>query len=174
MKKYIYLAIVSLGLLVMSCNGNDDQKTEIENPNPTPQDPNTPVTVASEWEPATIKINSLIPLPIPSIDYPHANGCTKDYLQIKTDNTAKFFRYAENSCEETVYNEAFVRSENNVTLNIMGYTISGVITTESSTTMKIESDIKQYEVLIETMFPQYATYLTALGGSKVELQLNKK
>ena len=157
-------------MLATSC-GSDDSKTDNINPE-NPNNPNQPVTVKSEWEPKTIKLVKVIPLQ--TIDYPHTSGCTKDYLQLMSDNTAKFYHYEEADCKITEYANAFQRSGNNVTINVLGYSIKGEIKTETETYMEIHSDISEYIPLIEAQFPQYEQYLSMLEGGTVQLALNKK
>lgn len=88
MKKYLYLTLISFGMMFYSC-GSDDTKN---NPNPIENpDENQPVEVVSEWEPSTIQLIKIIPLY--TLDYPHTANCTKDFLQLFSNNTAKFLRY---------------------------------------------------------------------------------
>lgn len=174
MKKLFYITFLSLGFLITSC-GSDDASTtkdpiKEENPNLQPD----PVTVTAEWEPTTIALQTLIPLPFGDLAYPHTENCTKDFLQLFSDNTAKYFRYEGEDCKVTEYANAFKRTDNKVTLNVMGYQISGDIKNETSTSMEIHSDIAQYEEIIKIMFPEYADYLTLLNGATVKLTLNKK
>jgi len=170
MKKYLFLSIIAFGLLFASCS-SDNSSNETEIPDNTP-DPNQPVTVKSEWEPAKIQLIKIVP--VYTVDYPHSAGCTKDYLQLLSNNTAKFFHYEEQDCKTTTYENAFQRNGNNVSLNITGYQISGTITTETDTNMVIESDISEYVPLIKAMFPEYEQYLSVLEGGTVKLSLNKK
>ncbi|WLD23852.1 hypothetical protein NU10_00185 [Flavobacterium dauae] len=159
MKKYLLLSIITLGFL-FSCGSSDDSKKEEVQ---TPQ---------GKWVPQQIQLIKIVP--VYTVAYPHTAGCTKDFLQLSTDNTAKFFHYEGSSCEETEYENAFQRSGNNVSLNIMSYQISGTITTETETNMVIESDISEYVPIIKAMFPEYEQYLSALEGGTVKLSLNKK
>ena len=130
------------------------------------------MTVKSEWEPSTIQLIKFVP--IYTGEYPHTENCTKDFLQLLSNNTAKFFRYENNDCAVTEYANAFQRSGNNVNLNIMGYQISGTITAETDTKMEISSDISQYTPLIKAMLPEFEQYLSMLEGGTVKLTLNKK
>lgn len=175
MKKFLITSFLCTVLFTLSCTSDDNSSTK---ENPIVSNPDTPgtdqVKVLAEWVPSTIKINSLIPISIPTMDYPHTEGCTKDYLQLKSDDTAKFFRYEGANCAVTEFDQAFVRKGNDVSLNVMGYTISGTIKTENSTTMVIESDITQYSEIIKVLYPEYSQYLALLTGAKVELQLDKK
>ena len=176
MKKLVLMALACSAFIVTSCGSDDNtpvtDKPIVENPGGGEEE----VKVTAEWEPATVKLNMVIPLPgVPtSMPYPHTQGCTKDYLQLKSNNTAKFFRYEGTDCKETIYDQAFVRNGNNVTLKVMEYTISGVVKSETATAMVIESDFSQYEALIGVLYPEYKDYLKLLAGSKVELQLTKK
>lgn len=171
MKKYFFLAVVTLGLVITSCNSNDDQKTNVENPIITPENPNAPVTVASEWEPATIQLIKIIP--ITTINYPHATDCTKDHLQIMSNNTAKFIRYTDADCKVTEYADAFTKNGNNVTVNVLGFNVSGTLE-ENSTQMIITSDVDAYIPIIKAQFPQYEQYLGMIEGGTVKLTLQKK
>lgn len=158
--------------LLLSCS---DDSTTTDKGNPIIENPDNPgnnVTVKSTWEPKSILISKgIISLPM---DYPHSEGCTKDYLQLLSNDTAKFFHYEETSCNVTEYGQAFQRTGNNVTLNVMGYSIKGVITSETSTSMEIQSEISEYIPYIKAMFPQYESQLTMLDGATVKLLLTKK
>ena len=173
MKKCLFLSIIAFGLLFASCS-SDDSPADVpvkENPD-DPNNPGDNVTVKSEWEPTKIQLIKIVP--VYTVDYPHSAGCTKDYLQLLSNNTAKFFHYAETTCDLTEYANAFLRNGNNVSLNIQGYQISGTITTETDTNMVIESDISEYVPIIKAMFPEYEQYLSVLEGGTVKLSLNKK
>lgn len=175
MKKLFYISFLSLGLLFTSC-GSDDTVSNTDNPkneeNPTQNPP--PVTVTAEWEPTTIVLQTLIPLPIEDLEYPHTVNCTKDFLQLFSDDSAKYFRYEGTDCKVTEYQNAFKRTGNQVTLNVMEYQISGEIKNETATSMEIHSDVSQYEQIITIMFPEYAEYLPYLKGSTVKLSFKKK
>lgn len=169
MKKYLYLTLISFGMMFYSC-GSDETKN---NPNPIENpDENQPVEVVSEWEPSTIQLIKIIPLY--TLDYPHTANCTKDFLQLFSNNTAKFLRYENAECKETEYDNAFTRNGNNVSLTVLGYQISGTISAETETKMEISSDISQYAQLISTLYPDYVQYLSVLEGGTVKLTLNKK
>ena len=172
MKKYLFLTILSAGLLFASCGSDDTGKQEDTNTPGNPNNPNQPVTVKSEWEPQTIKLVKIIPLY--TLNYPHATGCTKDYLQLMSDDSAKFFHYEGTDCKVTEYGQAFKRSGDNVTVNVMGYEVKGVVKAESDTYMEIHSDISEYIPLIKAQFPQYEQYLSVLEGGTVMLALDKK
>lgn len=170
MKKYLLLSILSVALLFASC-GSDDANKNNDNVNPNP-DPTQPVTVKSEWNPTTIKLVKIITLQ--EIAYPHTANCTKDYLQLLSNNTAKFYRYQNANCTVTEYADAFKRTGNNVSLNMLGYQINGVIATETDTYMEVHSDISEYVPLIKAQFPEYEQYLSLLEGGTVKLSFNKK
>ena len=172
MKKYLFLTILSAGLLFASCGSDDSGKSDNGNTPENPENPGQPVTVKSEWEPKTIKLVKIVPLY--TLDYPHTSGCTRDYLQLMSDNTAKFFHYEGTDCKVTEYGQAFQRSGNNVTVNVMGYEIKGVVKAETDAYMEIHSDISEYIPLIKAQFPQYEQYLSVLEGGTVILSLDKK
>lgn len=160
MKKYISLLFLSLTLLVVSCGSSDDSKKEPE------------VVIAGKWEPSTITLVKIVPLQ--TIAYPHTAGCSKDYLELSNNNSAKFFRYEGSDCKVTEYANAFQRTGNNVTVNVLGYTVKGEIKNETDTYMEVHSDITEYIPLIKAQFPQYEQYLSMLEGGTVQLALNKK
>lgn len=170
MKNYIAILFCLMSVLFTSSCGSDDSKDKKISENPI--DPNQPVTVKSEWEPSTIKLVKVIPLQ--TIAYPHTTGCTKDYLQLMTDNSAKFYHYEGADCKITSYDNAFQRNGNNVTVNILGYSVKGDIQKETDTYMEIHSDISEYIPLIKAQFPEYEQYLGMLDGGTVQLALNKK
>src|SRR5690606_13665938 len=158
-EKISFFSIITLGFL-FSCGSSDDSKKEEVQ---TPQ---------GEWVPQQIQLIKIVP--VYTVAYAHTAGCTKDFLQLSTDNTAKFFHYEGSSCEETEYANAFQRNGDNVSLNRQGYQISGTITTETDTNMVIESEIAEYVPIIKAMFPEYEQYLSVLEGGTVKLSLAKK
>ncbi|HUH25059.1 MAG TPA: hypothetical protein VLY87_00390 [Flavobacterium sp.] len=159
MKKIFFLMALFLSLSIISCKSDD-----------SPED--TPITENQKWEPKSILIsNGLISYPM---DYPHSAGCAKDYLDLVSNDNAKFFHYAETTCEVTEYSNAFQRTGNNVTLNVMGYSIKGKITSETSTSMEIQSEISEYIPYIKVMLPEYEQYLSILDGGTAKLLLTKK
>lgn len=172
MKRYLFLTILSAGLLFASCGSDDSGKSKDANTPGNPNNPNQPVTVKSEWEPKTIKLVKIVPLY--TLNYPHTSGCTKDYLQLMSDDSAKFFHYEGTDCKVTEYGQAFQRNGNNVTVNVMGYEIKGVVKAEKDNYMEIHSDISEYIPLIKAQFPQYEQYLSLLEGGTVMLALDKK
>ncbi len=161
MKKYFFFPILSAGLLFASCGSDDSKKDETE-----------VVTKANEWEPTTIQLIKIVPLQ--TIEYPHTENCTKDFLKISSDNKAVFFRYEGADCKVTEYADAFQRTGNNVSLNVLGYKVTGTIAVETNTNMEIESDISEYIPLIKAQFPQYEQYLSLLEGGTVKLSFIKK
>lgn len=173
MKKTLLFSTLLLSLSIISCSSDDSTTTDKGNPIiENPDNPGNNVTVKSTWEPKTIQLVKVIPLY--TIDYPHSEGCTKDYLQLLSNDTAKFFHYEGASCDVTEYGQAFQRNGNNVTMNLMGYTIKGVIASETSTSMEIHSEITEYIPYIKIMLPQYEQYLNLLDGATVKLLLTKK
>lgn len=161
MKKFLFLTILSAGLFFTSCGSDDSKKEE-----------NEVVTKPGDWEPTTIQLVKVVPLQ--TIDYPHTANCTKDYLQLSADNKAIFFRYEGTDCTVTQYADAFQRTGNNVSLNVLGYKIDGTIAAETATNMEIQSDISEYIPLIKTQFPEYEQYLSLLEGGTVKLSFVKK
>lgn len=157
MKKLFFILITLIGLSVVSC-GSDDKTDQ--------------VTEQGKWQPRTIQITKIVPLY--TMDYPHSEGCNKDYLEMGEDNTAKFYHYEEGTCEEIIYENAFTRTGNQVNVNIMGYNINGEIVVETSTTLEIQSDISEYIPYIKVMFPEYEDYLAMLDGATVKLILDKQ
>jgi len=163
MKKYLLLFIAFAGLTVTSCDTDDSKKEEVKP---------VVVTESADWEPTTIQLIKIVPLQ--TIPYPHTENCNKDYLKISKDNKAVFFRYEGAECAVTEYADAFKRDGKNVTLNVLGYQISGVIEVETTSTMEIKSDISAYVPLIKAQFPQYEQYLSLVEGGTVKLTFNKK
>src|SRR5690554_820530 len=157
MKKLLFFLIVLTGLSVVSCRTDDKPE---------------PVVEQGKWQPKTIQITKVVPLY--TLDYPHSEGCSKDYLELNEDETAKFYHYEEGSRDEVTYENAFTRTGNQVNINVMGYAIEGEIVTETSTTMEIQSDISEYIPYIKIMSPEYEAYLDMLDGATVKLILDKK
>lgn len=169
MKKYAYIIPCVIGMFLYSCSSDDmnNNSNPIVNPDPTDE-----IKVESEWEPSTIQLIKIIP--IYTLDYPHTANCKKDFLQLLSNNTAKYYRYENTACDETKYENAFVRAENSVSLNVLGYQIKGTITAETDSKMEVTSDISQYTPIIKVMYPEYEQYLEVLEGGTVKLTLNKK
>ena len=158
MKKLFFFLIALTSLSIVSCGADDKPE---------------PTTEQGEWQPRTIQITKIIPLY--TLDYPHSKGCNKDYLELNEDETAKFYHYEEESCDEVTYENAYTRTGNQVNINVMGYAIDGEIVTETSTTMEIQSGISEYLPYIKVMFPEeYDNYLEMLDGATVKLILDKK
>lgn len=152
--------LCAVALVFYSCESNN-----------SPND-NEPQIITTQWEPQTIELVKIVSLY--TADYPHTNGCSKDYLELSSNETAVFFHYDDVECTVTKYEQAFERTENQVKLNMMGYEIEGTITKETATEMEIESEITEYIPYIKKMLPQYADYLDVLEGATVKLTLNKK
>lgn len=161
MKKYLFLSILFAGLFFTSCGSDDTKKEDTE-----------VVTKPGKWEPTTIQLVKIVPLQ--TIEYPHTANCTKDYLELSAGNKAIFFRQEGTDCKVTEYTDAFQRSGNNVSLNMLGYKINGTIAVETATNMEIHSDISEYIPLIKEQFPEYEQYLSLLEGGTVKLSFNKK
>src|SRR5690606_556008 len=161
MKKYLFLSILFTGLFFTSCGSDDTKKEDTE-----------VVTKPGKWEPTTIQLVKIVPLQ--TIEYPHTANCTKDYLELSAGNKAIFFRHEGTDCKVTEYTDAFQRSGNNVSLNMLGYKINGTIAVETATNMEIHSDISEYIPLIKEQFPEYEQYLSLLEGGTVKLSFNKK
>lgn len=161
MKKYLFLSILFAGLFFTSCGSDDTKKEDTE-----------VVTKPGKWEPTTIQLVKIVPLQ--TIEYPHTANCTKDYLELSAVNKAIFFRHEGTDCKVTEYTDAFQRSGNNVSLNMLGYKINGTIAAETATNMEIQSDISEYIPLIKTQFPEYEQYLSLLEGGTVKLSFVKK
>lgn len=161
MKKYLFLTILSAGLFFTSCGSDDSKKNDSE-----------VVTKPGKWEPTTIQLVKVVPLQ--TIDYPHTANCNKDYLELSAGNKAIFFRYEGTDCKVTEYADAFQRTGNNVSLNVLGYKISGTVAVETATNMEIHSDISEYIPLITAQFPEYEQYLSLLEGGTVKLSFIKK
>lgn len=161
MKKFLFLTILSAGLLFNSCGSDDTKKID-----------NEVVTKPGKWEPTNIQLVKVVPLQ--TIPYPHTANCSKDYLEISADNKAKFYRYEGSNCSVTEYADAFQRAGNDVSLNVLGYKINGTIAVETSTIMEIHSDISEYTPLIVAQFPEYEQYLSVLEGGTVKLSFIKK
>lgn len=144
-----------------SCGSDDSKKNETE-----------VVTKPGEWEPTTIQLVKVVPLQ--TIPYPHTANCKKDFLELSAGNKAVFYRHEGADCKVTEYADAFQRTGNNVSLNILGYKINGTIAVETSTNMEIHSDISEYISLIAAQFPEYEEYLSLLEGGTVKLSFSKK
>mgnify|MGYP001260789727 CR=1 FL=1 len=160
MKNHLLLAILVIPLFFISCNSKEKEKNDEE------------IIFQTHWVPTKIQLVKIIPLY--TINYPHTENCAQDYIQLNTDETANFVRFSGVNCEETIYQKAFVRNGEEVSLNIMGHQINGMITLEDANTLLIESDIVEYTSYIEQILPDYSQYLSVLNDAKVTLELKKK
>lgn len=160
MKNHLLLAILVIPLFFISCNSKEKEKNDEE------------IIFQTHWVPTKIQLVKIIPLY--TINYPHTENCTQDYIQLNTDETANFVRFSGVNCEETIYQQAFVRNGEEVSLKIMGHQINGMITLEDANTLLIESDIEEYTSYIEQILPDYSQYLSVLNDAKVTLELKKK
>lgn len=169
MKFRTLLSIIALTCLFFtSCS--DDNSTKENNQINNPGD-NNAITVVSEWNPSSLQIIKLIPLE--TFEYPHQVGCEKDYLQLLSNNTGKFISFNENDCAQEVYEQAFTRSNDQVTLNLNGYTISGTLQ-ETDNQMILSSPIDDYLPFIQTLYPEAEQYLPLLEGATIKLLFTKK
>lgn len=107
------------------------------------------------------------------MNYPHTQNCENDHLNFYSDHSNKYFHYKGSECTEEVTEDAYVRNGDKVTIKLQGYQILGTIV-ETSTEMKISSDIDQYQALIGALYPQYVPMLNMLQGATIVLTLKKQ
>ncbi|MWB93686.1 hypothetical protein GON26_04895 [Flavobacterium sp. GA093] len=109
--KRIALAILfSIGLFATSCS-NDDNEGE------------TLIPLEGKWE--ITKIGTTIDGVETYVDPPqNESGCSKDYLNLKIDNTATIGNYDStiSECALTTTSGIYSRSHNNLTVSIEGIT----------------------------------------------------
>ncbi|SRR5690554_4620342 len=157
MKRIFFLLTLLVSVSMVSC-GSDDQSKDAE-------------VEIGKWEPTTLEVETM--LPIPKLDYPHSEGCDRDYLEIRSDDTATFYHYEEESCVEVVYENAFEKNGTDVSVNIMGFEVDGEIVSEDSQTMIISADISEVLPYLEAMYPEYSSMLAALTGSRIKITFEK-
>lgn len=168
--KLVSLSLLSLGFFA-SCSSSDDGGGNTPDDGPSPG-PGTEVTVSSTWKPTNFEIEKN-GASLYTFNYPHTPNCEIDHLNFYSNNSNKYFHYEGSECTEEVTEDAFVKNGNQVTINVQGYPISGTVV-ETSTEMKVSSDIDQYQALIEAMYPQYAQMLSMFEGATVILTFEKQ
>lgn len=157
MKKIFFLFM--LIPLIWSCssddNGNNDQKKEL---------------VDTKWAPE--KVVPVIPLLGESEEltqyYPHQAGCDNDYLVFLVQDVMITYLH-DASCNVSEQEQNWHKDGPTMTVEFMGYTISGEVSGTNSNQMIIESDISEYAELIGEIYPN----VPIPAGSKIKLYLNK-
>jgi len=157
MKRIFFLLTLFVGVSIASCSSDDKSEDG--------------VVEVGKWEPTTLEVETL--LPIPKLDYPHSEGCDRDYLEIRNDDTATFYHFEEDTCNQVVYDNAFEKNGKEVSVNLMGFEMKGEIVSEDSESMTIRADISELLPYLAVMYPEYSGMLAALTGSKIKLTFKK-
>lgn len=153
------LGLLLLAPLVWSCSSDADGDT--------PQS----ALVNTQWTPE--KVVPVIPFIGESDDYaqfyPHQTNCDKDYVVFLEQNEMKTYTHSETCVvDEQVQN--WQEDGNNITIEYMGYNISGQMSGENSNQMVIESDLSEYADLIADLDLD----IPSIDGITVKLYLNKQ
>lgn len=128
MKKRIllFVSIVSLSLTFNSCSKDDDSSSS------------TSGTIVGEWE---FLKEGVIESGVELLDpYQHTSGCTKDYIEFKSNGIAEDYSYEKpaGSCIEYVDSATWTKEGNALSVNYGGGDFfDGEILTLNSTTLKI-------------------------------------
>ncbi|GEC79847.1 lipocalin family protein [Flavobacterium aquatile] len=118
----LFLSVLVLGLNLTSC-GDDDG-------------PSTSGEIVGKWE--LYKMGSLIDGDEELYLHQHVTGCTKDYIEFKSDGTLERKRYGV-VCQEVESNSGiYVKTGNNIQTTFGGSTpTSGKIKELSDSTLKV-------------------------------------
>ncbi|CAM3627739.1 lipocalin family protein [Flavobacterium gelidilacus] len=122
MKKFKKLVLLFLAATVtlVSCNKDDDKEASIEG--------------SWEYSQETNFTGELVA-------YQHTADCNKDYVQILAGGVIKDFYYETFGsvvCEESIYEAAWARSGNNLTITDSGETYTSEILELTDTTLKLK------------------------------------
>lgn len=153
------LGLLLLAPLVWSCSSDDDSTSQQS------------VLVNTQWTPE--KVVPVIPFIGESDDYaqfyPHQTNCDKDYVVFLEQNEMKTYTHSETCVvDEQVQN--WQEDGSNITIEYMGYNISGQMSGENSNQMVIESDLSEYADLIADLDLD----IPSIEGITVKLYLNKQ
>lgn len=153
------LGLLLLTPLVWSCSSDDDSTSQQS------------VLVNTQWTPE--KVVPVIPFIGESDDYaqfyPHQTNCDKDYVVFLEQNEMKTYTHSETCVvDEQVQN--WQEDGSNITIEYMGYNISGQMSGENSNQMVIESDLSEYADLIADLDLD----IPSIEGITVKLYLNKQ
>jgi len=156
MKKIFWLFMLTP--LVWSCSSDDDNSSDKSE------------LVDTKWSPE--KVVPVLPFIGESEDYaqyyPHQSGCDKDYLLFLDQGEMKTYVH-EPDCEVTEQVQSWEESGSTITVEYMGYNITGEVSGSTSNQMIIESDISEYAELINIYYPG----IPIPEGAKMKLYLNK-
>lgn len=103
MKKvlYLFLAVTFVGFSTISCSSDDDKGGSS--------------SIIGSWEfyqeGFSIGDQELV-----LEDYEHTEGCSKDYIEFKSNGTATDFYFEESNCEQNTDSASYVVSGNNITV----------------------------------------------------------
>lgn len=162
MKKIYFLSLSLVMLSAFSCS-SDDSSTEKEV---------IVIQQNKEWVPQKVElVSSLFPY---SFDYPHAEGCDKDYIKLMENSAAKLYEHADTTCAVTESSQIWNRNGNQISFSLMGNQVSGTVVLENENQLVIESQVSQYSAYIQEFYPEYAQYLPMLGNANAKLTLNKR
>ncbi|RZJ65114.1 MAG: hypothetical protein EOO45_17000 [Flavobacterium sp.] len=130
MKKITFLSVLFVGMLFTSCNNDDDSS---KNNNDGQVDATE--LVNTKWE--RFKEGFRIQGNETLEDYPHAAGCSKDYIEFLEDGIYKYVVYdGTNDCNEVIRTKFFEASGNTLTVGSEGVYTTSRIEVLSDTEMK--------------------------------------
>ena len=155
MKKLTSIFPLLVLFLIIGCSSDDNSSVEVD---PTP--------VVQDWIPNKINLlsggNSVY-----EIDYPHAEGCSLDYLSI-LDNKLSYYKYAEQTCELSITELDWNRSGNDVTFDLFGSSFSGKIILETESKMVVAGKAAQLVPIIIQLYPELSSMIPLLQGLDID------
>ncbi|MEN2414695.1 lipocalin-like domain-containing protein [Flavobacterium mesophilum] len=107
-KRILFGLLLCIGLTTMSCSSDDNEGETL-------------VPLSGKWD--LSKTGTVVGGVETLIDAPqNASGCSKDYLELKLDNTATYGNYDStvSACALTTTTGIYSRSHNNLTISITG------------------------------------------------------
>ena len=188
MKKILMsLSIFSL-LLLGSCSSDDnsgmfgdDKKTEL--PGDTGDDnegednggdkgDNEEETnlLIGKWIPSNVKVSAM-GNELTNLPYPHREECDKDYLEIKKVDAS--FTYHGDACKIESQTQKWSQDKDLLKLNLLGSDIEAKIIENTTSSLIISGNGKQFENLIPIFLPDANIPPFLLATAVIELTLNK-
>ncbi|MCZ8196101.1 MAG: lipocalin family protein [Flavobacterium sp.] len=126
LKSLVLLFLVATVSLV-SCNKDDDA---------------TPAAAALEGKWQYSKQGTIVNGQEVLVDYDHATGCTKDYIEFLSAGVFKEHSFFGTSCEEDIFTGTWVRNGSTVTATVDGEASPAEILELTSTTLKIKYSLE--------------------------------
>lgn len=154
--KKIFLSLSVMSFAFLASCGNDDNTNQ-----PVAEE----TALVAKWSPN--KMSTTVFMQDFEYAYPHSPNCQRDYISLEVDNVSRTYMYDDN-CQVEELVQTWTYQNNDLTITVFGYQITGRVITNTENTLVIESDISQYAQIISqfTEFP-------IPEGTLVQLHLDK-